>query len=199
MVIRRLHLIIALLIGIALGGGLTVVAIWIWQTFLGNISVTAILGAIGIAGAVFAYGELRKRRAVFRAKTEKTDEQEWKKYECYYQLLASWMVLRNRDQSLSKYFVDHNYKTVIVYGLDRLGVCLLEELRRGNIQVAYAIDPDAAHFSYLDLKVQSPENPIEPADVIVVTPFLEYERIVESLKDRTTSKFVSLEDVVHSI
>jgi hypothetical protein len=185
--------------GIILGGGLTVVAIWIWQTFLGNISVTAVLGAIGIIGAVFAYGELRKRRAVFRAKAEKADEQERKRYQCYYQLLAAWMVLRNKGQTLSEYFVDHNYKTVVVYGLDRLGICLLEELRRANIHVAYAIDPDVDHFSYLGLKVQSPEHSIEPADVIVVTPFLEYEKIVESLKDRTASKFVSLEDVVHSI
>ena len=58
---------------------------------------------------------------------------------------------------------------------------------------------NAASFSYLNLKVVSPENQLETVDVIVVTKFIEYKKIVEELRKKTSCQIVSLEDVIFSM
>ena len=109
------------------------------------------------------------------------------------------MVLRNKGRTLAEYFENHNFRNIAIFGMGRLGLCLYEELKDSNIHVKYAIDRNAATFSYLNLKVIPPENQLETVDVIVVTRFIEYNKIVEELRKKTSCQVVSLEDVVFSM
>ena len=122
-----------------------------------------------------------------------------KKYAAYYRLAASWLLLRNDGRSMAEYFADHQYRRVAVFGLGRLGMCLLSELRDSGVEVRYGIDRNAEHFSYLDLEVVPPDGPFEAVDAVVVTPFFECERLVLDLEYRTSAKVVSLEDIVLSL
>jgi hypothetical protein len=132
-------------------------------------------------------------------KTKTSISYELKKYKSYYNLFGSWMVLRNKGRTLAEYFEDRKFKNLAIYGLGKLGLCLHEELKRSNINVKYAIDINAAHFSYLDLKVVSPEDQLETVDVIIVTPFFEYKKIVDELQRKTSCEIISLEDVIFSL
>ena len=171
--------------------------ILLWQTLTGNISIIAIVVTIFILALVFVCGQLQSKRALIKA--TKKNSYELEKFQSYYKLLSSWMILRNKGRMLSEYFEDHNFKDVAIYGLGRLGICLYEELKNSAINVKYAIDINAAHFSYLDLKVVSLESQLEPVDVIIVTPFVEYKKIVDELREKTSYKIVNLEDVISSI
>lgn len=189
--------IIPLCIGAVSGAALTSVFILIWETLTGNISMIAIVVAIMVAAVIFVYGQIQIGKAVTKAKKE--NFYKLKKYQSYYKIFSSWMVLRNKGRMLSEYFKDRNFKNVAIFGLGQLGICLYEELKNSNINVKYAIDINAAHFSYLDLKVVSPESQLEAVDVIIVTPFLEYKKIVDELREKTSYEIVNLEDVISSI
>ena len=150
-----------------------------------------------IAGGIFIFCQVQKQRAVQKA--TKANSFKLEKYQAYYKLFSSWMVLRNKGRLLSEYFADHNLKNVAIYGLGRLGLCLYEELKSSSINVKYAIDVDAAHFSYLDLKVVSPQDKLEAVDAIIVTPVFEYKKIVDELRVKTSCQIVNLEDVISSL
>ncbi len=183
--------------GAVSGAALAAVSVLTWQTVVGNISVTAVVVAATTAAVVLVYCQMRSRRAA--AKARQTNLHELEKYQSYYKLLSSWMVLRNKGRVLSDYFEDRSFRSVAIYGLGRLGICLYEELSGSSVDVKYAIDVNAADFSYLDLEVVSPESQLGTVDAIIVTPFFEYKRIVEELRDRTSCNIVNLADVVASM
>jgi hypothetical protein len=193
---KRIFL-IAVGIGAAAGALLAVVVIWLWHSVAGDTRITSVLGAIGLAAIVFLICEIGRRRAVNTARS--ANSHDLKKREAYYRLLASWLTQRNKGRTLAEYFTDHHFGSVAIYGLGRLGMCLLEELRNSKINVRYGIDRDAGHFSYLDLKVVPPESAIEPVDVIVVTPFYECEKLIAELQGKISSAIVTLEDIVCSM
>jgi len=173
------------------------VLIWLWQIWMGHIRVLTIVMTVMVGAVVFVCCQIQSFRVVKKAKEAGAHELE--KYRSYYRLFGSWMLLRNKRRVLAEYFEDHRLKNVAIYGLGRLGLCLYEELRNSTINVKYAIDRDSAHFSYLDLKVVSLESPLEPVDVIVVTPVSEYQGIVEGLRKKGSSPIVNLEDVISSL
>jgi hypothetical protein len=189
--------IMTLCIGALLGAAFTSVLIWIWQIALGNIGVISIVVTIILAVGVFLCCQLQNVVAVKKAK--KAYSYKLKKYQSYYYLFGSWMVLRSKGRKLAEYFENRNFKNIAICGLGRLGLCLCEELKGSNIHVQYGIDINAASFSYLNLKVVSPESHLETVDVIVVTKFIEFKNIVEELRKKTSCQIVSLEDVIFSM
>ncbi|HNP69438.1 MAG TPA: hypothetical protein PKH16_16140 [Aequorivita sp.] len=189
--------IISFCIGAVSGAALTSVFILIWETYTGNVSMIAIVAATMSAVGAFIYCQKEIGKAVTKAKKE--NFYILKKYKSYYELLCSWMVLRNKGRILSEYFMNRNLKNVAIFGLGKLGICLYEELKNSDINIKYAIDINAANFSYLELKVVSPETQLEAVDAIIVTPFFEYQKIVDELRKNTSYKIVNLEDVISSI
>lgn len=187
----------AVAVGGTVGASLAVAVIWLWETVTGNRGIASVLGTAVFGAVVFLIGRVTRRRAVNAA--QNANAHDIKKYAAYYRLLASWMLLRNSGRSLAEYFAEHHYRSVAVYGLGPLGMCLLGELKHSDVEVRCGIDRNADHFSYLDLKVIAPDSPIEAVDAIVITPFFECEHLVLELEGRTSSKIVSLEDIVHSI
>lgn len=193
----KINSIMTLCFGAVLGAALALFFFWLWQVVKGNISAITIVVTITVAVAVFACCQLQNRASLKKAK--KTNSYKIKKYQTYYYLFGSWMVLRNKGRTLAEYFENHNFKNVAICGLGRLGLCLYEELKGSNIDVKYAIERKAESFSYLNLKVISPEEYLETVDVIVVTKFIEYNKIVEELRKKTSCQVVNLEDVVFSM
>jgi len=194
---KKKYLIIPFIIGAVSGAALTSVLIFIWQALTGNISMIAIVVAIIVPAVVFMYYKIQMGKGTTKAKQAKSYELE--KYQSYYKIFSSWMVLRNKGRMLSDYFQDRDFKNVAIYGLGRLGICLYEELKNSKINVKYAIDIKAENFSYFDLKVVSLESQLETVDAIIVTPFFEYKKIVDELRKKTSYKIVNLEDVISSI
>ena len=144
-----------LCVGAISGAALALLCIWLWLIVNGNISMTAIVATIIVAVCVFVCCQVQNRVALKKAK--KAYSYKLEKYQSYYYLFSSWMVLRNKGRMLAEYFENYNFQNVAIYGLGRLGFCLYEELKGSNINVKYAIDMNAASFSYLNLKVVSPE------------------------------------------
>ena len=189
--------IMTLCVGAILGAALSLLCIWLWLIVKGTVSIIAIIAMIIVAAVVFVCCQVQNRAALKKAK--KSHSYKVRQYQSYYYLFGSWMVLRNKGRTLVEYFENHNFRNVAIFGMGRLGICLYEELKDSNIHVKYAIDRNAATFSYMDLKVITTEDHLEAVDVIVVTRFIEYNKIVEELRKKTSCQVVSLEDVVFSM
>jgi len=185
--------IITLCIGAVLGAAFATFCIWIWLTLTGNTSMLSIVVTMIVAAVVYIFSQLKNN------KVKKENVYEMEKYKSYYKLFSSWMVIKNKGRMLTEYFENRNFKNIAIYGLGRFGLCLYEELKNSNVNIKYGIDINAAQFSYLHMKVVSPENQLELVDVIIVTPFFEYKKIVEELRKKTSCQIVSLEDVIFSL
>lgn len=136
---------------------------------------------------------------VFYRRTEKAMETklcEIDKFQCYYELLSSWLGLRNRGIYLREYFKSHNYKKVAIYGMGDMGLRLYEELEDTGIEVSYAIDKRTG-MKLSGLKVAAPDNKLLEVDVIVVTPVTEFIQIRKKLEKICDYKIISLEDIIY--
>jgi len=195
--ISSMTLYIGAVLGAVLGAAFALLFVWLWQVINGNISTISIAATIAVGLGVFIFCQLKNWANL--KKTEKAQANKIRKYRSYYYLFSSWMVLRNKGKMLVEYFENHNLKDVAICGLGRLGLCLYEELKNSDINVKYAIDNKAESYSYLGLKVITPEEHLEAVDVIVITKFIEYKKIVDDLRKKTSFQIVSLEDVIFSM
>lgn len=195
--ISTMTLYVSAVLGAILGSAFTLLFVWLWQVINGNISVFSIAAMIVVGLGVFIFCQLKNWANLKKA--EKAQVNKIMKYQSYYYLFGSWMVLRNKGKMLVEYFENHNLKDVAICGLGRLGLCLYEELKNSDINVKYAIDNKAESYSYLGLKVITPEEHLEAVDVIIITKFIEYKKIVEDLRKKTSCQIVSLEDVIFSM
>jgi len=195
--ISTMTLYVSAVLGAILGSAFTLLFVWLWQVINGNISVFSIAAMIVVGLGVFIFCQLKNWANLKKA--EKAQVNKIMKYQSYYYLFGSWMVLRNKGKMLVEYFKNYNLKDVAICGLGRLGLCLYEELKNSDINVKYAIDNKAESYSYLGLKVITPEEHLEAVDVIIITKFIEYKKIVEDLRKNTSCQIVSLEDVIFSM
>lgn len=118
-------------------------------------------------------------------------------FESRYRILVSWMQLRDRNRTLDRYFEDNNYKKVAIYGIGILGELFLEEAKRMNLGIDYAIDRCAGERTFGNIPIRTmDEERFEDVDVIVVTPIQIFESIEQDLSKKTEADIVSLEDIV---
>ena len=134
-------------------------------------------------------------------KMQKLMEQEIKKvdkFKKYYNLLNQWLALKQQGKSLEMYFLENQYKTIIIYGMGEIGNRLYEELKNSRIEIKYAIDKKVI-IEYDDLEIMELSNSMEQADVVVVTAIFAFDEIKKSIEDKFQCDIISLEDVIFEL
>lgn len=109
-------------------------------------------------------------------------------------LLSSWLCLRQRGISLEKFFLDHGYSNIAIYGIGYLGKLLISELQGSTINIDYLIDCNVKRE--MGYPVYSLERLLPETDIIVVSVLHLYGQIRAQLQLKTKSKVVSLQEVV---
>ncbi|HOJ79158.1 MAG TPA: hypothetical protein PL158_13845 [Bacillota bacterium] len=122
----------------------------------------------------------------------------------YYALTSQWLKIKNKQKSISDYFKMHHYHSVAVYGFGELGVRLCEELIKSDIKLTCVIDRsiNEAYFGPDGPKhIRWDHEPFEiDADVIVVTPVYDFEKIKSQLISKGVQiNILSLSDVVFGV
>lgn len=115
-----------------------------------------------------------------------------------YMAFDQWLRIRQEGKSLVEFFERNNYKTVAIYGMKELGERLCDELEGSDITVRYAIDKSADTI-YADVDVVTPDDELEPVDVIVVTAIYYFDEIEEALSEKVDCPIVSLEDILYEV
>lgn len=159
----------------------------------------------GLSGAFstiagIAVGAVAGGVAAGKVSTKKVNEllEGHKKVHELYMAFDQWLRIRQEGKTLVEYFKKNNYKTVAIYGMKELGERLYDELENTNIEVRYIIDKNA-DMIYADVDVVTPDDVLEPVDVIVVTAIYYFDEIEENLSDKVDCPIVSLEDILYEI
>ena len=113
-----------------------------------------------------------------------------------YRLMNKWVYVKQEGKCLAEYFGCKNYRRIAIYGMNYVGETLVNELKDTNIDIVYAIDQNASNID-MDLKVVTIQEELEPVDVIVVTPLMDYDVIEEKLRAKISCAIVSIEDVIY--
>jgi hypothetical protein len=121
-----------------------------------------------------------------------------KKVHELYMAFDQWLRIRQEGKTLVEYFEKNNYKTVAIYGMKELGERLYDELANTGIEVRYIIDKNADAI-YADVDVVTPDDDLEPVDVIVVTAIYYFDEIEENLSEKVDYPIASLEDILYEV
>ena len=156
-------------------------------------SKAVILTLLGAAAGAVAGGSVIKTSS--SKEIEKKNEI-LRKVHVLYCAFDRWMQICQEGRTLAEYFKRNNYKTVAIYGMKELGERLLDELKDSGITVKYAIDKNADEI-YTDVDIVTPEERLEPVDVIVVTAIYYFDEIADMLSEKVDYPVVSLEDILY--
>ena len=154
--------------------------------------VSALLGAAAGAAAGGMAG------ATSGAKETRTKSEALRKMQVLYLAFDRWMQMRQDGRTLAEYFEKQNYKTVAIYGMKELGERLVDELKNTDISVRYAIDRNADSL-YADVDLYTPDDELEPVDVVVVTAIYYFDEIEEAMRDKVDCPIISLEDILYEM
>lgn len=147
--------------------------------------------AVGVvAGGFAAKRKAEKKIGAMGANGAKVHE--------LYKAFDQWLQIRQQGKTLAEYFTKNGYKTVAVYGMKELGERLCDELKGSDVIVNYAIDRNADSI-YADVDVVTPDEELEPVDVIVVTAIYYFDEIEEMLSQKVDYPIISLKDVLYEV
>ncbi|MCM1047753.1 MAG: hypothetical protein NC433_04935 [Clostridiales bacterium] len=117
----------------------------------------------------------------------------------FFYLLHFWMKAIEEGRDISSFFIDNGYNQAAIYGTGFLGNHLMTQLENSSFPVIYTIDKNIIRYNNAEHDLMNDISNIPEADVIVVTPIMEYKSIKEKLEKLTSSKIVSLEEVILSL
>ena len=121
-----------------------------------------------------------------------------RKVHALYMAFDQWLRIHQEGKTLVEYFRQNQYQTVAIYGMKELGERLYDELDGTDVTVRYIIDQNA-DMIYADVDVVTPEDVLEPVDVVVVTAIYYFDEIEENLSGKIQCPIVSLEDILYEI
>ncbi len=117
--------------------------------------------------------------------------------------LKRWMENRNSGKKLDQYFLQHNYKTVGIYGAGDLGNLLLAELKDTKIRVVYFIDRNfegLAEVAGIPVVGMDEIPKLEHIDALIVTPIGHYDEICRDLIEIAPElPIISIRDAVYEL
>lgn len=131
------------------------------------------------------------------ASRDEASFEEYEREKNYKLILDFWMTLRNKKISIAGYLTKRCFVKIVIYGGGILGKHLCHELKESNIQVECILDRNK-NIQVEGMKVAAPGEPVETADAIIVTPFMEYEQIKRQLKEFYTCEIISIETLLYN-
>lgn len=124
------------------------------------------------------------------------ENQKWKKM---FLIQNDWFRACNAGVSVSDYLKSEGVKTAAVYGYGYLGKTLCENLKSGNVKLAYVIDKNAA-FLHSNLKCLTLDDVLKEVDAVIVTIVTDNKKeVTDRLKEKLSAKIFWLEDMISGL
>lgn len=130
---------------------------------------------------------------------EIAEEKNKEKFTSLYFLLDFWMQAMEEQKEIASFFIKNNYQNIAIYGMGAIGKHIKKQLENQNFHILYSINRNEIKYNNFNYNLFKDINKIPKADVIVVTPIMEYKEIKEKLEKITSSKVISIEEVILSL
>lgn len=112
-------------------------------------------------------------------------------------LLDNWMYLRDHQINVSNFFDKYGYKKIAIYGMGKLGLHLLNELSKSNINVAYGIDKKLQDSNNnMNLQIYNPSQQLPKVDAVVITVISQFAEISKMLSKTMNCSMIALEELI---
>lgn len=138
----------------------------------------------------------------FSGYTVKKDEKEKSiyKFSMLFDIAAYWLELKNKNISVSEYFLLRNYRKIAIYGMGKLSKLLAEELSGSGIEILYGIDC-SIRGTVCGIEVYDSDEigVLESPDVYVVTtPYIfdEIEAMLLEKSGQEKTAIIGIDEVV---
>lgn len=110
---------------------------------------------------------------------------------------VDWLKMLQEGKNICSYLIKNNIRTVAVYGVGFLGERLIDELKKTDTCLVYAIDMHRKG-EYAGIKIRNSCEQLPIVDAIIVTPVYNYNDIANMLSERTEAEIISLEKMVYT-
>ncbi len=130
-------------------------------------------------------------------KKEESKDYEMKKNAWGYRTLNRLMISKEMGQSISAYFLYHNYMKIAIYGLGFLANHCLIELYKTNIEVKYAID-QSARGVVDEFPIYHPSDTLPEVDAILITIY-DDGSIRKLLSSKMTCEIVTIDNIMEGL
>jgi len=117
-----------------------------------------------------------------------------KYYELFYAILE-WLEKKIDGEKLGSKIFNSGYRRVAVYGMGRLGRCLVDELSMSEVRVLYGIDIRGKEL-YYDIPIFMPSEELGNVDAVIVTVSGSIEQIKKILRKKMDCPILSLGDII---
>ncbi|MCM1217936.1 MAG: hypothetical protein NC548_25890 [Lachnospiraceae bacterium] len=108
-------------------------------------------------------------------------------------LFHDWLAYLYAGGRIERYFVDHGYKKIMIYGNGYIGQRLMQALEGTGIEVVAVMDKAAAEAEEIVIGVDAA---IPDVDCIIVTPVFFYDAIYDMLREKTDIPIISMQSVI---
>lgn len=119
-----------------------------------------------------------------------------------YDFLLRWKDNELKGKKITETLNERGYSMIAVYGMGKIGWLLCDQLMEEGMDIAYAIDRDADKLSYNaftnipDVRLKTPEEDLEPVDVIIVTALVSFQEIKMNLQKKYSYAIMSIEELL---
>ncbi len=118
------------------------------------------------------------------------------KFRKYYELTSNILLLEDKNM-FERYFEQHGYNRIAIYGFGILGEILFKMVKGSKIKVMYGIDNEIK--CDMDIKIYSIDDKLEKVDAIIVTAVFAFEEIEKRLERTVLCPIISLENIISDI
>lgn len=113
-------------------------------------------------------------------------------------VLDKWLHLKDHNIFFAEYFKKYGYQNIAIYGMGKLGIHLLHELKAGDLKVSFGIDRNSEAGGY-PIKVYNPDGKMPEVDAVVITAIGEYGEISEKLSRNMNASMIALEEIIQEL
>lgn len=121
-------------------------------------------------------------------------------------ILEQWLKNKIEKKEISEYLLNNDIQTVIIYGAGKIGEMLYDDLCNCQaIKVECFIDKYADSLYYgiddMDIYNLNELEKVQPVDAIIITPYLEFESIVRSLRTKIKfrTQYIAFDEIVWKV
>lgn len=113
----------------------------------------------------------------------------------YLNVMHQWLILKEKNMSLSDILKEYHVNHVAVYGMGILGRHIIRELEGSGIIVDYGIDQKSID-AYQEIIVYTPNNSLQKVDAVINTVVWAQREIEQLLKGKLSCPIFNLEELV---
>lgn len=116
-----------------------------------------------------------------------------------FHLLYRWIRLAQAGITLEKLLADRKLQKVAIYGYDKIAECILYELKESSVSILAIIDKKGKKI-LVDFPAFKPDEIGNlNVDAIIMMPVDDYRIIKSDLCCYTTTKIISIEEVLYEL